>query len=239
MKNLKIDEMLLEYLENPIGIDIPDLRFSWTLNGDGTEAQFSYHITVEKDGYDLWDSGSLKSSDMSYALNGAVNFESNCDYTLSLTVYDEFGGYDNKTSYFSTGLINASDWSAKWIGKRRGEVRKWDENGGNTLELLEKVKDITQVQSRSVLIRKECQIDKKIKRAVAYVCGLGLNEFYINGEKVGDKILTPLVTDYSKRVLYDTYDVTRLLECGLNMIGIELGSGWYCPQKKYWDWRMQ
>ena len=49
---------------------------------------------------------------------------------------------------------------------------------------------------------------KKIRRAVAYLCGLGYYEFFLGGQKIGDHVLDPVLTDYDRRVAYNTYDVT-------------------------------
>ena len=81
----------------------------------------------------------------------------------------------------------------------------------------------------ALLMRKEIDITNQIKTANAYVCGLGLNEFFINGEKVGDEVLSPSFTDYRKRVLYKTFDVEKHLLIGKNTLGIILGGGWFNP----------
>ena len=72
-------------------------------------------------------------------------------------------------------------------------------------------------------------------RATAYVCGLGYHELSINGSKVGDDVLDPGFTDYTKRVLYVTHDVTNLLKPGRSAIGVILGGGWYdSPATDVW-----
>lgn len=77
------------------------------------------------------------------------------------------------------------------------------------------------------LLRKEFVIEKKVKRARVYFSGIGLSECYMNGEKVGDDVLSPAFTDYNQLVKYMTYDVTDRLKQGRNAIGIFLGNGWY------------
>ena len=66
-----------------------------------------------------------------------------------------------------------------------------------------------------------------IKRAVVYASALGLYELHINGKRVGEDYFTPGWTDYTKRVYYQTYDVTNLLVPGYNAIGAILADGWY------------
>ena len=58
-------------------------------------------------------------------------------------------------------------------------------------------------------LRKEFEAPKAVRRATAYVSGLGLFELYLNGKRVGTEVLAPGLTDYDKRVLYVTYDVTK------------------------------
>jgi alpha-L-rhamnosidase len=60
-----------------------------------------------------------------------------------------------------------------------------------------------------------------------YATALGLYEFEINGQRVGDYELAPGWTDYNKRVQYQAYDVTECLRQGDNAIGAILGDGWY------------
>ena len=81
----------------------------------------------------------------------------------------------------------------------------------------------------TLLIRKETEISQKVQSATAFICGLGYYELYINGRKVGDHVLDPGFTDYNKRVLYNTYDVTDYLKSGLNCLGVMLGGGWFDP----------
>ena len=57
--------------------------------------------------------------------------------------------------------------------------------------------------------------------------GLGLSELYLNGEKAGDHVLSPGLTQYSKRVFYVTFDVTKQLRRGANALGAVLGNGRY------------
>ena len=77
------------------------------------------------------------------------------------------------------------------------------------------------------MLRKEFEAKTAVRRATAYVSGLGLFEMYVNGARVGDQVLAPGLTDYQKRAQYMTFDVTRLLLPGRNAIGVMLGNGRY------------
>jgi alpha-L-rhamnosidase len=76
-------------------------------------------------------------------------------------------------------------------------------------------------------LRKEFQVERKVRRATAYLAGLGLSELYLNGRKVGDAVLSPALSDYTRRVFYVTYDVTAQLKRGANAVGVWLGNGRY------------
>jgi alpha-L-rhamnosidase len=79
----------------------------------------------------------------------------------------------------------------------------------------------------AALLRKRFNINKPVKAARLYATALGSYRVFINNERVGQDVLTPDFTDYAKRVLYQTYDVTSLVAAGGNAIGAILGNGWF------------
>lgn len=76
-------------------------------------------------------------------------------------------------------------------------------------------------------LRQTFELSKPLHSARLYVTALGSYRVYLNGTRVSTDVLTPDFTDYRKRVLYQTYDVTNLLVSGRNAIGALLGDGWY------------
>jgi alpha-L-rhamnosidase len=90
-------------------------------------------------------------------------------------------------------------------------------------------------------VRKTFSLSRPIQSATLSLTALGLYECEINGQRVGDLVLTPGWTDYRRRVYYQTHDVTGLLQPGENAIGALLGDGWYCgavgwrPRELYGD----
>lgn len=77
------------------------------------------------------------------------------------------------------------------------------------------------------MVRKEFGLKGKVKRATVSVTGLGLYELYINGRRVGDHLLAPEWTQYTKRIQYQSYDVTGLLHKGSNAVGAQMAGGWW------------
>lgn len=78
------------------------------------------------------------------------------------------------------------------------------------------------------VLRRDFAVAAQPARATLYATALGLYELRLNGQRVGDALLTPEWTAYDKRVQVQAYDVTALLRTGLNALGANLGNGWYC-----------
>ncbi len=77
-------------------------------------------------------------------------------------------------------------------------------------------------------LRKNFAVKGPVARARLYATALGVYEAFINGKRVNrDSALDPGWTDYHKRVMVQTYDITALLAAGTNTIGAMLGDGWY------------
>ena len=82
--------------------------------------------------------------------------------------------------------------------------------------------------NRPPYLRKQVSLKGDIKRARLYATALGLYDFSINGQAVTDAVIQPDWDNYAIRVQYQTYDVTKLLQKGDNVLAAVLGPGWYC-----------
>ncbi len=205
--------LLCEYVSNPLGIDVTSPRLSWILNHSGRgQLQSAYHVLVassrsklEANCSDKWDSGKVESNhSVNVAYQGSP-LDSGKTYYWKVRVWNKKGKVSpySDVARFEMGLLQPSCWQGEWIG--------WQ--GGKTGEAL--------------LVRKEFAIDKPVSRARVYISGLGYYELHLNGKKVGDHVLDPGWTEYTKTVLYVTYDVIEYLREGANAIGVILGNGWY------------
>ncbi len=74
-------------------------------------------------------------------------------------------------------------------------------------------------------LRREFTTWRTVRYATVSLCGLGYYELYLNGKKIGNHVLDPALTDYTKRMLYVTYEVTDQIKKGPNAIGVILGNG--------------
>jgi len=201
-----------EYVENPMGVQSEHPLLSWMCNSNRRGAyQTAYQVVASSSeekllagDYDLWDSGKVESNHSFGVPYNGRKLSSGQRVYWKVRIWDE---NDNVTqfsdpAFFEMGLLNPLDWKGRWMGFLGGLI-------GN-----------------GILLRHSFTVAKKVARARAYICGLGYYELRLNGSKIGDKLLDPGATDYSKTLLYSTYDVTGNLRNGLNVVGIVLGTGW-------------
>ena len=66
---------------------------------------------------------------------------------------------------------------------------------------------------------------KNCKKAILKITALGWFKAFINGKPLSDEEFLPGWTDYTKRVLLFSYDVTALLK-EQNVLGVAVGKGW-------------
>jgi alpha-L-rhamnosidase len=138
-------------------------------------------------------------------------------------------------------VVTDSSWKSGRKGGAGWKDAGFDEAGWAAAQKLgpagmEPWGEISRPEDRQLaarMLRREFAVEKTVRRATAYVSGLGLNEFYLNGKKVGNQVLSPGLTDYTKRAFYATFDVTEQLKKGANAAGVVLGNGrFYAPRAK-------
>jgi len=159
---------------------------------------------LKKDKGDWWDSGKVwsdQSTQVEYAGKPMVSRQQ-CFWKVR--VWDQEGNATDwsRPSVWTTGLLNPSDWQAKWIRSPEKDV------------------------NASPWLRKTFELSAVPTQASVCVNIAGYAELYVNGQKAGADVLTPAVSDHRRQVFYNTYDVTHLLKKGRNAIGLWLGRGW-------------
>lgn len=224
--HVSVDCLTCNHARNPLGVDDPRPKLSWKLHsGVKGQHQTAYRVVaasscahIDHGSYDLWDTGKVESSDSVFVKYAGRPLRSRqrCFWRVMVWDKDDRPSCWSGTARFEMGLLNRSDWKARWIAADAGYV----------IDL--------EVQPAPFL-RRQITLDRDVVSATAYVCGLGYYELRINGQKAGDSVLTPAFTKYDRTVLYDTIDVTGLLGRGENAIGVILGNGWYnCFTEEVW-----
>ncbi len=204
---------LTENQKNPLGVDVTP-RFSWQLVSEKRNMmQSAYEIRVSDALSTLakgsmWNSGKVNADQSLFVTYHGKPLQSGKKYYWQVRVWDNTGKASawSEASFWQMGLLNVSDWKAKWIQPGYQEDT---------------------INQPSPYFRKTFSTSKKIASATAFITSQGLYEAYINGKRVGDAYLTPGWTSYQARLQYQLYDVTTLLTPGPNAIGVVLGSGWY------------
>lgn len=209
----------VEHLKNPVGIDIATPRLSWRLAPAAPNLrQAAYQIQVASSSgalnqgkADIWDSGRVDSPQSTFVPYQGPALVSGQRLTWRVRAWDASGKPSPWSSHatWTMGLLKESDWTASYIGA----PPQPDAKPGTPQPF--------------PWLRKTFRLTAKSPRATAYVNALGYFELYVNGARVSDDVLAPAVTDYSKRNLYVTYDITPFLRTGPNVIALWLGRGWY------------
>ncbi|REJ05030.1 alfa-L-rhamnosidase [Microbacterium bovistercoris] len=194
-----------EHLHEPLGLGIRTPRFSW--NCAGSAVQTAYRIVARRDGETLWDSGKVRSSRMILIPyeGSPLRSRDRIDWAVTLWDEDDVEG-EPAPSWFELGLLDADDWTARWI---TGDYRP----RRNTRYPVDCFR--TRFRARG-----------PVARARLYATALGLYDAHLNGTRVGDFELAPGSTDYRTRVQYQAYDVSGMLG-EENTLELRLADGWY------------
>lgn len=235
--------------DQPLGLDILAPRLGWRLQADAEEKnvyQVHYHIQVassrqllEEGKPDLWNhsddghqsqyipySGKTLKPNQRCFWRVQVSTVQPKDVTV-LTDETKAKKLKQKVSAWSdiaewgVGLLSESHWKGYWIGLDKANA--WD--------VEEEHSRLSARYYRTTFAAKG-----KVRRATLHISGLGLYEAYLNNQKVGQDVLTPAPTNYEKSILYNTYDVTSLLQQGTSenqlMVAVSNGRFYTMQQNK-------
>lgn len=226
--SLSVSCLTTEGRDTLLGADILRPRLSWKLFSETRDLrQTAYRIWIarskealEEGKADIWDSGKTESENSINVVYSGKLLSSyqHCYWKVKVWTNDGMAAV-SKPAYWSMGLLQATDWKAEWIGLKGFEERDEPES------------TFTRLAAR--YLRKEFSTKKNIREAMAYISGMGLYELYLNGKKVGLDVLSPGVTEYNKKLFYNTYDVTSYLQEGLNCVGVILGNGRFFGMRNY------
>lgn len=239
---ISIDKAFCENKVNPTGINCQDIRFSWQLKSPKNgEAQQAFQLVVassaanlRKGRFDIYDSGRHPGTQSIQVQYPGKSLEAAHKYYWKVRVWDASGKVSawSESQHFTTGLFTEKDWNnAQWIGY---------EDLDDSLRVVPFIHAGQQISKpvynpASPLLRKEFHTGKKIKSAYLFISGLGHYQAFLNGFRVGNSFLAPGWTDYDKTVLYNSYDVTTMVQEGKNTLGAVLGNGFYnISQERYY-----
>ncbi len=203
---MKITHLKTNHLTNPLGYDFVIPSVSYLVEDASGKKQTSARVLAASDeGFRsvLFDSGE-RTDIVNTGYKLPFTLEPQTRYYWKVIVTDDSGETaESEAAWFETARTvtwEKTDWQAKWITPAMPK----------------------EVQA---VVWQDITIEKPVKRARAYMVGLGVYEFYLNGEKQGDECLLPGFCDYDTWIQYQTYELS--LTQGVNRFEMMLGDGWY------------
>ncbi len=200
---MRIANCKVNRLNSPLGFDLGTTpRVSWTVEDCAGKAQRTARVKVCLDPEmtkTVYDTGDQEDAD-SRACPLAFSLRPYTKYFWTVSVLADDGECAvSPVNTFETAKMD-DPWWAEWIGP-----------GG--------------LDTENPVFVKGIETPCEIKDARIYVCGLGLYEIFLNGEKVGEEYLAPGCHDYNMQLMYQTYRID--LAAGENRLEVSLGNGWY------------
>ena len=194
-----------EYRSDPIALETAAPRLGWQTDDGQVAWRVRVASTQEKlaaGEADLWDSGKVSGSD-TYGIvyGGAAPHPSQRAYwqVKTWTASGESGW--SAPARWQWGMLGRN-WQAKWI------------SAGSVMP--------------TPCFAKKFTVKAKPVTATLHITGLGYYEASLNGRRIGTKVLDPAPTDYTKTVLYSTYQLEDDLRIGENTLSVIVGHGLYC-----------
>jgi alpha-L-rhamnosidase len=220
--SLRAVDLRTEHQINPIGIDEAVPLVAWKLDAAGDrkpQGQQAYQIRVgrtpaalRRGKADLWDSGKIASSSTSNIPLTKVALQSRDSVAWQVRVWDTTGQASewSAPATFEMGLLTPNDWTARWIENASYDYQQPD---GKETPL--------------PIFARAFPVEGPVAKARLYVTGLGMYAATLNGRAFSDHVLEPGQTTYAAEVHYRTYDLTKQLQPGSNLLRIDTGSGAY------------
>ncbi len=199
---MKITHCKLNHLTNPLGWDVSNPTVSYIVEDARGRFQSAARVRVSRTAdfaECLYDSG-VRADIASTGFELPIALEPMTRYYWKVWVRDDAGdSAESDVQWFETGKLDAP-WRAGWITPDADKA----------------------VQ---VVLFRHIAVEKPVRRARAYLVGLGLYELRVNGAKQGDECLLPGFCDYDDWIQYQTFDLP--LTRGDNLVELVLGDGWY------------
>lgn len=203
---MQITHLRTNHVANPLGFAIEQPTFSWIVEDTPDTIQTAAQVLVSRDAAferPIFDSGRVPGQGIdSLAYRPPIALEPRTRYFWKVRVWGETEHAESAPAWFETARMG-EPWQAEWITPD------------------------TEDTSLHPILYRQFELPARVASARAYICGLGLYHFELNGEKVGDETLTPYCNAYDRWIQYQTFDITDQLIPGLNWIAVMLGNGWY------------
>ncbi len=196
---MKITNCKVNHLFNPLGFSMRETVFSFTVEASAGTRLTEARLIVTSQGEAVADTGwTAEVNPRAWRVN--VPLTPRTAYAWTVAVRTDAGEEAvSEVSAFETALMDEA-WTGRWLTCDKG--------------------------TRLPIFRKRIDVPENLASARLYICGLGLYEARLNGEKIGDEYFAPYCNNYEAWVQYQTCDVTEQLRTGGDL-SVMLGDGWY------------
>lgn len=198
---MKLTHLRINHVETPLGLAMKQPVFSWVAEDTADKRQAAAEIVVRAGGKTVYDSG-RREDISSLGFEAPLELAPRTRYDWTVTLWGDGGDWASASSWFETAK-QEEPWQAQWIAA-----------------------DFQDKEVQPLLV-KDFSLSGEVESARAYVCGLGIYELEINGQKAGNEYLLPGYHCYDFHLEYQTFDITGLVRAGENRVGLALGPGWY------------
>lgn len=198
---MKLTHLRVNHVETPLGLAMKQPVFSWVAEDTADKRQAAAEIVVRAGGKTVYDSG-RREDISSLGFEAPLELAPRTRYDWTVTLWGDGGDWASASSWFETAK-QEEPWQAQWIAA-----------------------DFQDKEVQPLLV-KDFSLSGEVESARAYVCGLGIYELEINGQKAGNEYLLPGYHCYDFHLEYQTFDITGLVRAGENRVGLALGPGWY------------
>ncbi len=205
---MKIYDLSVNGVNKSLVLPVEKLRISWKIHDTTFKRQKNYRVSVSCGDEKVFDTGVVESDESAEVCLEKIKLNYESEYLFKVECENEGG---EKAEICEKFFTETNDWSGARFIKPKKAIPGWS----------------------PYLRKKFIAGDKKIVDAKLWGVGLGVGEFFVNGEKVGDGLCDPPSTNYEKTILYRCWDVTEMVKNGGNCVAIQLGEGFY-SQRRVW-----
>ena len=177
---MQITHLRAMHMDRPLGAAMEQPVLSWKVTGASGQKQRSARIIIAADAaltLVLHDSGEGDLSALGYTAPMALAPRTRYWWQVSVTS-DDGETAVSEPAFFETGKMN-EPWAGQWIAMP-GDGRVHP------------------------ILRRRFAAEKAVASARLYICGLGLYEASLNGQRVSDEYFTPYYDSYDHFIQYQT-----------------------------------
>lgn len=176
---------------------------SWAVHALNGEEADNARIRVENEKGVLWDTDFVPAPEQKMTYAGEVPTPGEVS-TLTVTLKNTDGLEQSQSIRICFAAVEK--WNADWITDS-------EETKGAVLQFC-----------------REFDLPIGVRDACAFVCGLGYQKTYLNGQAVSDRPMDPAFSQYEKRAYYNVIpQIGSCLHAGKNRISVRVAAGWRNP----------